>query len=160
MIHKFDPSWGTHIPVLLKCLEQTEGAVLELGLGISSTPVLHALCEDQDRLLVSYENDPVFIKMFEKYQTVMHHIETMIPNRDWSVVLIDHKPDQTRVEQAIKLAHTAKILILHDSEPAHEDLYHYKQLQSLFKYRFDYTKTKVQTRVLSNFHDLDFLHNS
>jgi hypothetical protein len=163
MIHRFDPSWGTHIPVLIKCLEKTKGPVLELGLGISSTPLLHALCEDQDRYLMSLDNDPTFIKMFDKYNTDRHPILMIdnwtIASGAWDVVLVDSKPESSRSE-LIKLHANSEYIIIHDSEPEHNELYHYDEIYPRFKYRYDYTKTKVHTTVLSNFHELNFLHNS
>jgi hypothetical protein len=164
MIHRFDPSWGTHIPVLIKCLERTtQNGILELGLGISSTPLLHALCEDQDRQLFSYDNDPVFVDMFKKYRTSNHVVELVDWEktdfiRGWGLVLLDLKPDSKRKEVMQDLIY-AEYLVIHDSEPEHNDLYHYDGIYPLFKYRYDYTKTKVHTTVLNNFHDLDFLHN-
>lgn len=163
MIHKFDPNWGTHIPILIKCLERiSNGSVLELGLGISSTPILHALCEDQNNYLMSLDNDSTFTEMFKKYRTDRHVIG-FVENWDqreygtWDMVLVDLKPDERRKEQIRKLKDLVQFIIIHDSEPEHNDLYHYDEIYPLFKYRFDYTKTKVHTTVLSNFNNLDFL---
>lgn len=164
MIHRPDPSWGTHIPMLVKLLDCTDGLVVELGLGISSTPLLHTLCAHQGRLLKSYDNDPVFVGMFRKYRTSIHEIDLV---EDWdkleiepcSIVLVDHKPDIRRVEEVKRLT-SAEYVVLHDSEPEHENLYNYKSAYPLFKHRYDYTRFSVHTTVLSNYHALDFLHNS
>ena len=158
MLHKPNPDWSSHIPMLIKCLERSYGPVAELGMGISSTPLLHALCEDQGRFLASYDNDPVFTEMFKKYQSRNHDIRLVKDwdevRPEWAVVLIDHKPEARRMKEVERLAN-ADYLIVHDTE---SDLYKYDF--SLFKYRFDYTKTKVHTTVLSNRHDTNFLHNS
>ena len=48
---------GTHIPVLCRCfneLKDSKGRILEVGLGMYSTPILHELA--RDRKLVSLEN--------------------------------------------------------------------------------------------------------
>ena len=163
MIHKFDPSWGSHLVPLIKCLEKTSGPVIELGIGISSTPLLHALCFDQGRHLISYDNNPVFIEMFKKYRTIGHDVVLVkdwneILTKPYSVVLVDHKPEERR-KIDVKKFENAEYVILHDSEPDKNDLYHYDEIYPLFKYRFDYTKTQVHTTVLSNLYDLDFLHN-
>ena len=165
MIHKFTPDWGTHAPILIKLLDRTQGPILELGLGISSTPLLHALSFDQDRFLLSLENDPQFIEMFCRYRSELHQIE-LVDNWDsadlvakWSVVLVDHKPEERRKQEIRRLANFAEYIVLHDSEPTNNSLYEYDQIYPLFKYRYDYTKTKVHTTILSNFHDLNFLYN-
>lgn len=163
MMHRPNPDWGTHIPALVATLAKSKGPVLELGMGISSTPLLHALCFDQNKFLLSVDNDPVFTKMFSKYRSTGHHIELIkdwdeILDGKWGVVLVDHKPDERRAIEAKKFTQS-EFVILHDSEPAHNDLYHYDQVYPLFKYRFDYKKASVHATVLSNFHELDFLHN-
>src|SRR3990167_3439257 len=131
MMHKFDPTWGSHLPVLIKCLENSKGPVLELGLGISSTPLLHALCFDQDRFLLSLDNDPQFVEMFKKYRSETHSIELVdnwathpiTPSPLWALALIDHKPEERRKEEIKRLADKAIFLIVHDTEP-NNDLYH------------------------------------
>lgn len=162
-MHKFRPEWGTHLPVLIKVMQESAGPVLELGLGISSTPVLHAMCQDQNRYLISMDNDKQFIDLFKKYNAPLHSI---VHVKDWdkvafddvySVVLVDHKPEERRAIEASKLIES-RFVILHDSEPENEHLYHYKDIYPLFKYRFDYNKANVYTTVLSNYHDLNFLH--
>lgn len=165
MIHKLNPDWGTHIPVMLQALNRTYGDVLELGMGISSTPLLHAICEDQNRYLLSLENDEVFIQEFKKYKTPFHEIQLVndwseIEAKNWSVILVDNKPESSRKELVKKFANLAKFIIIHDSEPEHNVLYHYDEIYPLFKYRYAYTKTRVHTTVLSNFHEFDFLYNS
>ena len=151
---KYEPTWGSHIPVLIKVMEHTSGCVLELGMGISSTPLLHMLCFDKDRHLVSYEDDPTFIKMFEKYADSTHEIRKVEDwnhinlDHDWSVVLVDHKPAERRIEEIKRL--NAEYIVIHDSEPSMNELYRYDEIYPLFKHRFDYTKALVHTTVLSN----------
>jgi hypothetical protein len=152
MLHKHRPEWGTHIPVLINALRQSEGDVLELGLGISSTPLLHMLCADQDRKLFSFDNDETFIEMFKKYRSGSHQIDLVtdwdsILVRDYGVVFIDHKPDYRRKYDAEKFRN-AEFVVLHDSEP--NGLYDYEAIYPLFEFRYDYTKFPTHTTVLSN----------
>lgn len=159
MIHAHHPDWASHIPLLIEALNITEGPVLELGLGISSTPILHMLCLDQNRLLVSYENSPEFVHMFRKYKTNTHIINLIddwnkaeIDEPYWGVVLVDHKPDERRKEEVKRLVN-AKCLVLHDTQPESDDLYKYSEIYPLFKYRKDFTKSKTHATLLSNYHD-------
>lgn len=52
-------SWkhSTHLAVLMEAVRRTAGPVLELGVGLYSTPVLHWLCYPTNRRLVSYDSD-------------------------------------------------------------------------------------------------------
>jgi|SRR3989344_4059406 len=159
-MHSHHPDWSSHIPVLIKAMEITDGPVLELGLGISSTPLLHMLCSDQGRPLVSYDHEQQYADMFRKYRSDNHTIR-LVNNWDdmdakehnWSVVLLDHKPDERRVVEIQRLA-WADYLVVHDSEPHNNHIFGYDKIYALFKYRFDYTKARTHTTVLSNSKDL------
>ena len=163
-MHIHHPDWSSHIPVLIRAMEITDGPVLELGLGISSTPLLHMLCLDRGRVLVSYDNDKQYTDMFRKYHSQGHAIK-LVSNWDeldtkehqWSVVLIDHKPEDSRKVEVRRLA-WVDYIIIHDTEPANNYLYEYDQIYPLFKYRFDYTKARAHTTVLSNSKDLKEFH--
>ena len=151
------PTWGSHIPVLIRAMEITSGPVLELGLGISSTPLLHALCSHRDRMLVSYEDEKQYVDKFKRYPDKFHKI-VLVNNWDdidvneykWSVVLVDHKPEWRRIVEIERLANNAEFLVVHDTELEVNDEYRYDKIYHLFKYRFDYTKAKRHATVLSN----------
>jgi hypothetical protein len=147
--------YGTHIPALIKAVEVTDGPVLELGCGISSTPFLYWLCRDQDRQFVSYDNDQKWIKTVGyPTQFVENWDKTDIDSIHWSVALLDHRPGERRPEDAIRLKDKADFIILHDSEPELDKFYGYEKIYPLFKYRFDYTKFLPHTTVLSNLVDI------
>lgn len=165
VVHRASPDWGSHIPVLVKALEVSEGPVLELGMGMFSTPLLHSLCLDQDRTLWSYENDARFANMFRNFRAPHHNIElvdnwnSLDLSRDWSVALVDHKPALQRREDVKRLT-TADYVIIHDSQERPDEYYGYEEIYPLFRYRYDYTKFANQTTVLSNKHDVqDIFHN-
>ena len=54
--------YGTHLPCLIKAMEKTTGDVLEMGMGIFSTPYLHYQCILTNRRLTSYENDKSWLQ--------------------------------------------------------------------------------------------------
>src|SRR3990172_8056396 len=60
-------NYGTHLPALIKAMEKTDGEVLELGMGIFSTPYLHYQCLLSKRKLVSYENYKAWLDFFTRY---------------------------------------------------------------------------------------------
>ena len=154
---------GSHIPILIKLVQMTDGPVLELGIGYNSTPLLHWLC-GSNRHLVSLEGDEKWVKKFQEYNVDRHivkHIEDWdkadIDNTHWSVVLIDHRPALRRKVDAERLKDKADYILIHDSEPEINKFYRYTDIYPLFKYRHDYTAVKPNSVVLSNFKDLSNL---
>jgi hypothetical protein len=160
----YGPDWATHIPALIKALEQTTGPVLELGVGISSTPVIHMLCVDMERHLLSFDNDRKYSAVFDKFSSrrdrheIKHvddweTIDEEIRSRHWGLVFVDHKPLERRVIEIKKLMNPLNgieepdMFVIHDSE---DPAYGYDEIYPLFKYRFDYTKARTKTAVLSN----------
>lgn len=166
VVHKADPDWATHIPVLIKALELTDGSVLELGMGIMSTPLMHILCAARDRHLESYDNDGRFFEMFSRFNSEQHFIG-LVPSWDWdtldgkkcSVALVDSKPAESRKE-LIKQLTEAEYIIVHDTQERADEFYGFEEIYPLFKYRYDYTKFANQTIVLSNKHDLHQFHST
>ena len=70
MIEKYltfplDPQYGSHAIVLLAALYVAKsGPVLELGMGPTSSPLLHRLSKDQKRFLLSADSDIQWINYF------------------------------------------------------------------------------------------------
>lgn len=161
---RYNPAWSSHLPVLIKVLGLSKGSVLEFGIGMFSTPVLHWLCLDSDRELVSYENNLEYFNQNKRFITDNHKINFVedwdrinIENIHWGVVFIDHNPMERRKIDIKRLANKADYIIIHDSQWKEDCYYHYKEIYPLFKYRYDYTKQKPFTTVLSNFKDLSIL---
>jgi hypothetical protein len=156
------PAYGSHIPVLTKLLSITDGPVLELGVGYFSTPLLHWLCIAHKRLLVSYDNDPKFLGLFSDFEHEYHELHLVedwdaaeVDDRAWDIALVDHGPAYRRRVEAVRLAHCAKYIVLHDSYYKQEKHYGYKQIYPLFKYHYDYMDFRpTETAVVSNFVDL------
>lgn len=148
---------GSHMPMLLKVIPMTKGAVCEIGSGFYSTPLLHWLC--LGRTLYTYENDPEYLHYARKFQTKNHrirHIKEIDFERDWDVVFIDHnnqKSGTLRGEMAMKFKN-AKFIILHDTEYQSVENYGYDKMFPHFKYRYDYKDYIPNTSVVSNVIDV------
>jgi len=155
-------NYGTNLPALIKAMSKTTGDVLELGMGVFSTPYLHYQCMLSHRKLVSYENFQEWMNFFLKYRypNAYHEIYFVEKyadakiDKEWDVVLIDQTPDSSRREEIRRLANLAKYIIIHDSNDNNEKNYHYSEIYPLFKYRIDWDQDKNHTTVLSNFVDL------
>lgn len=166
VVHRPSPDWASHIPVLIKTLELSDGPVLELGMGMMSTPLMHILCEASNRELTSYDSDERYVKEFSKFASGSHNIglvtrwsapdiTSIIRSTEWSVVLVDQKPAEARIE-AIQLLTKADYIIVHDTQlHAESPNYAYDQIFPLFKYLYDYKKFPTWTTVLSNKHDVN-----
>ena len=158
---RFYKGSSTHFPVLIKCAMATDGAMLELGTGLFSTPLLHWLASERQRPLISYDDHPDFYDLNRKFQNRYHRIR-MVTDWDifkkigghYSLALIDQST-KNRAKTAIYLKDKVDYVILHDSNSAHH--YHYEKVYPHFKYRYDYTKQDPNTTVLSNFNDLSWL---
>ena len=155
--------WGSHLSVLIRLMEMTDGPVLELGTGFFSTTYLHHACYLRNRKLVSYESDPQYFKFLKKVETPWHEIHKVDENWDiqevkrgvhsddkWSIVFIDFK----RKDLAKMLRNSAYYVVVHDSQPRDEHLYNYKTLNKWFKRRYDCTKFDPHTTVVSNYKEL------
>jgi hypothetical protein len=143
-------------------MSRTTGDVLELGMGVFSTPYLHYQCILSERKLVSYENFKEWMQFFidYHYECPNHEINFVEKYSDakidklWDVVLIDQTPDSSRTEEIKRLAWLAKYIIIHDSNGNKEKTYHYSTIYPLFKYRTIWNKDKNHATVLSNWVDL------
>jgi len=147
---------STHLPVLVSALSRTKGAVLELGTGLFSSPVLHELCAEQGRELVSYEDNKKYYDLAITRQSELHPVNFIASydladiKREWGVVLIDHHPPQRRVTDIIRVANCADYIVCHDAEPRNDHVYRYSTVSALFKYNWTYDKFKTHTTVFSN----------
>jgi len=147
---------STHIPVLIKAVQLTNGPVLELGAGIYSTPLLHWLLAEARRPLVTLERDPEYYNFAKKFLSRTHKValiddwSAIDTETRWSVVLIDQDID--RGKTAVRLKDSADFIILHDSEK--EKMYGYDLAYAHFKYIFHWKFCVPYTTVVSNFNNL------
>jgi hypothetical protein len=149
----FSKGWSTHMPMLLKTVQSTSGAVLEIGSGLYSTPLLHWLCAEDRRKLVTHEAKDEYYNWAKKYQSKTHSITKSLDGLEklkWSVVFIDGE-EIDRADLAILFKDSAEYVVLHDSD---ERAYNYDKVFPHFKYRYDWTFATPNTTVLSNFKEL------
>lgn len=152
--------YGSHMPVIARVVEATQGPILELGMGIYSTPLLDLMCHEEKRSLTSFDDDPIWFEENKEWESDYHKVHFVdnydkadIENTHWSVAFIDHKPALRRITEIARLAHNADYLIIHDTEPECDRFFRYSKIYPLFEYRFDYTLCRPNTTILSNFFD-------
>lgn len=157
---KFNPRYCSHFPVLIKVLSATNGTVLEVGMGPFSSPVMHWLCFDKERLLISLESNEEYVHLNRRFVSQNHEIHLVKDwndfdfNRKWDVAFVDNEREM-RAPVIKKIAGNTNYVVIHDSEE--HVYYHLDEIFPLFKYRYNYTKVVPNTSVLSNKKDLSWL---
>lgn len=148
--------FSSHLPLLIEAVYDTEGDVLEMGMGLYSTPVLHwMLFTDPRRKLVSLESDKRFVDMLGGFRSQNHEIRHVTDwdsepiERPWSVVFIDHDENRRSID-AIRVANYAMLVVLHDTCHATEKKYGYEKVYPHYKYQFKFEGVRPKTTVLSN----------
>lgn len=149
---------GSHLPLLMRVFEVSEGDVLEIGTGYYSTWLLHYLCHMNKRHLYSYENSQTWYERAKKMEGEYHHIFYVedwnkLPDKGFGLVFVDQSPSNSRRVMIRKYANSDYI-VAHDSEIEAQSHYHLERTLQTFKYRFDYLKLKPATTVVSNFFDV------
>ena len=156
--------YGSHVLVLLPCLQLTDGPVLELGGGIYSTSLLSLY--SQSRFCRTVETNSFWfqkIKAFfpvspkitnQRGHEILHaesYHDAVIDDHNWDIVFIDQKAS-CRTESITRLKNRCRIMIVHDTErPA------LCESTLNFRYRLDVKKVLPNTSVLSDSDDLEWL---
>ena len=107
---------------LMACVCATRGAVLEVGAGNWSTPVLHAYCIAAGRKLVSVDEDKGWIERYYPMRVCEHSVEAVkydafLPEaakEQWSVVFLDQSPGHRRAADAMLFRDSATYILVHD----------------------------------------------
>jgi len=159
-----DANWGTHQTPLITAVVHTSGPILELGCGDFSTPLLHAICSVNQRILLSADADKKWLRLFLDLETPWHKFiyvpvfedpnnpqahkwDQIGKNVHWSIVFIDHSPGKRRATDIQRLRTQTDIFVVHDTEKSYKD---YKLVLESFKYKFIYKRYKKQTTLVSD----------
>lgn len=151
---------ATHIPLLARVFDQSDGDVLELGTGYFSTLLLEWLCSISDRKITSYETNQKWYDRAKRFQSNYHDVikienwDEVPTDKHWGLILIDHGPNERRIVEIERFKDKCDYMVIHDTEPESNRAYKYSEIWSLFKYKYDYTKIKPWTSVVSNFKDM------
>lgn len=158
----YAPHYCSHMPILIKTFQRSEGPVLEMGMGPFSTPLLHWLCVDMKRPLVSYDNDSEYFETNKAFANKEHQIflikdwnDAKIEDAHWGMAFLDQAPAERRKEDAKRLVNNTDFVILHDSEFSKDQYFGYSEIFPLFKYRYNYRRWSPFTVVLSNLKDVE-----
>ena len=157
-------NYSSHLSLLMEMVRRTDGPILELGAGRYSTPFLHWACCPTERTLVTLDAQPKFFDYAAQFADEWHAVQ-LVEDWDavqlerpksggmWDIVFIDHDAHR-RAPDALRVAQTARYVILHDTCGRSEKHYHYSTVGPRYKYRYHFTKVRPRTTVLSNFVDV------
>jgi len=154
-----DKRYSTHIPMLIKAVQLSQGPVVEFGSGMFSTPILHWLCMESGRPLETYENYGSYFNLVSQFADKNHKIvlvddwDKIVLGQHYGVVFIDHLTIRRSID-ALRVKDIADYVVLHDSQTDH---YSYSKVYPGFKYIYHWKKERPWTTVLSNFKDLSNL---
>lgn len=138
-------SYGANLIPLLMSALITTGDLLELGVGMFSTPLLHKVAFDFNRKLVSVDTDYEWLQRFILYNKTQSHKIYWLQNEDaalpvpaekkWGIVLVDQLY-RLRARNVIKYANFSEIVVVHDTEKIREQIYWYEKanIGSYYKY--------------------------
>lgn len=162
----FEMETSTHFPLLMKMVNHTTGAILELGSGLFSTPLLHWMCFEKQRHLITVERHAHYMDFAKRFDIGNHHVfhikqveKSSFPDAVYTIVFIDHSPKRprTRGDDAMLFIEKCRYMVLHDAGKDGKSKYGYEQLYPHFKYRYDWEGAVPHTTVLSNIDDLEWL---
>lgn len=161
-----DNHYGSHAIVLLAAAYVcNQGPILELGMGSTSTPLLHKLALDQKRRLVSADSDRQWTNQFltlfgNKTSHRIKHVEVQSETgfewslaglsdlENWTIVFIDHRPGPRRQFELMLYSQRSDLVVLHDTEQ--HRMYKYDKGLEEYSFRYRFTKLKTFTDVLSS----------
>jgi hypothetical protein len=158
---KLSVRYASHLLVLLQAVAKTYESVLELGMGVFSSPILHNVCTLEKRELVSIDNNETFVKWNSRYANTYHKIFYVDDwakadiDRKWDVAFVDHSPSERRIVEIERLANLARYIVVHDTNYHYNSFYHYDKVLPLFKYSYTFEAVEPSTTVFSNFVNLD-----
>lgn len=119
-------AWGSHVAALMACVAQTVDAVLEIGVGHFSTPLLHSVCAEEHRTLISVESDETWFNLFATiFNSNGHQFVRSIdavPDLPWSVVFVDDSPGgANRAKHFQRFLQKAMYVVVHDYHHDNEE---------------------------------------
>jgi hypothetical protein len=151
---------ATHIPLLIRVFDISEGDVLEVGTGWFSTLMLHWLAHIYKRRVYSYESSRHWYERALRYQSPYHKIikveswDELPADKHWGLVFIDHSPEARRRVEIERFKDLADYIVIHDTQPEDDKKYQYSGIWRYFKYKKNWTRAKPWASVVSNFKDL------
>lgn len=156
-----DLGMGSHAPILARAFLACSGPVVECGTGHWSTWMLHEMCAQVGRSLLSVDTDKEWLSKFSELEGESHRFERVSDWLSWakeagqvSLVFVDCAPGEIRVPLIKALADKANLIVAHDTEadePGAGGNYGWRELKGYFRYESTYSRVRPWTTLYSNF---------
>lgn len=141
--------YDSHRPLLARCLDLTKGPVIELGAGWGSTLLLEKYCKGKCRPFFSGDTNGEWARRFAATTKITSY-HNLVPING-VLLFIDSNPGEDRAKLIERWANFAHVIIVHDTEPSAEYVYHMSAALSQFRYRIDHqTPGFPMTTAVSN----------
>lgn len=133
--------YDSHRPLLYLALQRVpRGTVAEFGCGEGSTPPLAGLCEQQNRVFLSFETKEEWAIKFPETTTLISSYEDVFDSKKidrLAILFIDSAPGEDRLFHIDLWEDYADVIIIHDTEPGAEYVYGLSGILRGFQYRVD-----------------------
>lgn len=154
--------WSSHLPALYLALTKGHGQythVTEFGGGLHSTLRLSQYCANQQIPFTCFETSAEWIANIQAHCPYAKIIPVdsyyeILPafDKPEGFLFVDSAPAETRKSLLERHANHAAIIVVHDTEPRAEYVYHMHSALASFKYRLDFTPDdNPHTTIVSNF---------
>ena len=120
--------FATHQPVLCEALARSSGPVLELGSGEGSTQLMHRVCSENRRYVLTLDNNPEWLNRYVDRLTNEFHdfglVEDWpsalrsdaVASTEWGLVFVDSAPWESRALAVRLFAPKATFVVVHDCD--------------------------------------------
>ena len=101
---------------------RTTGAILELGAGNYSTPLIHEIAMSQGRRVLTLDNSGSWLSAFAHLANDEHHFRLVSswdewhPTEEYGLAFIDHGPCDRREAESRRLLSSVDVFVMHDTE--------------------------------------------
>ena len=146
---------GTHLPLLASVVAIARpGPVLEIGTGHCSAPLLAEMCKAMGRLWCCIDSEQDWI---ENVRDLEPHSAFAEPDllkvqpgeASWSVVFVDCA-GPARLHMVQIMRPLAEFIVVHDTDNQGGDLAELLEYFKTFPHRYDYTRMRPWTTVVSD----------
>ena len=163
-----DTAYGGHAVLLFAALYATDGAVLELGSGLFSTPIIHNVAVvQQGRDVFTVDADSDWLQQFTAMGGPHHSFGLVSPEysnesfrylqfkpahfQDWEdvweqmygLVFVDQAPAFERRKDIQRRRNASDVMVVHDTDTM--EFYDYEPLLSTFPYRYKFRHNAIKT---------------
>ncbi len=139
---------GTHLPLLAACIAKAgPGAVVEIGTGHASAPLVSEMCKATGRVWCVWDTDDYWRESARDLGEGLQPLPPIIRS-DWAVAFVDCVGDK-RLWAVEQLRDHAEFIVIHDTDNQGGDLNELLAYLDTFTYRYDYKVMRPWTTVVS-----------